>query len=177
MSGLPVDVVDQLAASFYGLNNGFGRPNFAPGADRATATSNIPDGFFFNPYAFARATVTAGQPIPSSGGTAVADAPGTDFGTVGRNVLRGPRQVNVDFGLARRFRVRESKGIELRVELFNLINHVNLANPMSDFNGIDSSGGKIDPTTGRVVNPGSFGRIISTSSNSRIVQLALKVSF
>jgi hypothetical protein len=177
MSGLPVDVVDQLAASFYGLNNGFGRPNFAPGANRATVTSDIPDGFFFNPFAFARANVPSGQPIPSSGGRAFASALGTDFGAAGRNILRGPRQVNVDFGLARRFRVRESRNIEIRVEFFNLLNHVNLANPMSDFNGIDSSGGKIDLTSGRVVNPGSFGRIISTSSNPRIVQLAAKVSF
>ncbi len=177
MSGLPIDVVDQLAASFYGLNNGFGRPNFAPGADRATATSNVPNGFFFNPYAFARAVVRAGQPIPSSGGAAFAGALGTDFGSVGRNILRGPGQANVDFGLARLFRVTESKRIEFRADFFNLLNHVNLANPMSDFNGIASSGGNFDPNTGRVLSPGAFGRIISTSSNPRIIQLALKFSF
>jgi hypothetical protein len=101
MSGLPIDVVDQLAGSLYGLNNGFARPNFAPGADRATATSNIPDGYFFNPYAFARPVVSPGQPIPSSGGAAFAGALGTDLGDVRRNILRGPRQVNVDFGLRR----------------------------------------------------------------------------
>jgi hypothetical protein len=177
MSGLPIDVVDQLAGSFYGLNNGFARPNFAPVAHRAAATSNVPDGFFFNPYAFARPVVRAGQPIPSSSGAASADAPGTDIGFVGRNILRGPRQVNVDFGLARRFRMTESKGIEFRAEFFNLLNHVNLANPMSDFNGIQSSGGSVDPNTGQVLSPGAFGRIVSTSSNPRIIQLALKFSF
>src|SRR5207249_8579694 len=121
--------------------------------------------------------VTPGQPIPSSGGRALADALGTDFGAASRSILRGPRQVNLDFGLARRFHLRESKNIELRVDFFNLLNSVNLANPMSDFNGIDSSGGKINLTSGRVVNPGSFGRIISTSSNPRIIQLAVKLSF
>jgi len=177
MSGLPIDVVDQLAGSFYGLNNGFGRPNFAPGADSAAATSNVPNGFFFNPYAFARAVVRSGQPIPSSGGAAFADARGTDFGSVGRNILRGPVQANVDFGVARRFRVTESKSIEFRAEFFNLLNRVNFANPMSDFNGIASSGGSIDPNTGGVLSPGAFGRIISTSSNPRIIQFALKFNF
>jgi hypothetical protein len=141
MSGLPIDVIDQLGGSLYGLNNGFARPNFAPDADRTTATSNVPDGFFFNPYAFARAVVRAGQPIPSSGGAAVADAAGTDLGAVGRNTLRGPGQVNVDFGIARRFRVAESRYIEFQAEFFNLLNHVNLANPVSDLNGVAS----IDP--------------------------------
>jgi hypothetical protein len=177
MSGLPIDVVDQLAGSFYGLNNGFGRPNFAPGADHSAAASNVPHGFYFNPYAFVRPVVSAGQLIPSSGGTALAGALGTDFGNVGRNILRGPSQANVDFGLTRHFRVTESKRIEFRADFFNLLNQVNLANPMSDFNGIASSGGSIDPNTGQVLSPGAFGRIISTSSNPRIIQLSLKFSF
>jgi hypothetical protein len=173
MSGLPIDVVDQLGGSLYGLNNGFARPNFAPGADHAGATSNVPQGFFFNPYAFSRAVVVAGQPIPSSDGAAIAAAAGTDLGAVGRNVLRGPGQVNIDFGVARSFRVTESSNIEFRAEFFNLFNHVNLANPVSDLNGVAS----IDPNTGRILDPGTFGRIISTSSNPRIVQLAVKFSF
>ena len=47
--------------------------------------------------------VQAGQPIPSSGGTATASALGTDIGDVGRNCLRGARQVNFDFSLAKLF--------------------------------------------------------------------------
>jgi hypothetical protein len=172
MSGLPIDIVDQLAGSFYGLNNGLVRPNFAAGADRATATSNLMSGYFFNPYAFARPVIGAGQPIPSSGGAALADATGTDIGVVGRNTLRGPRQLNVDFGLARRFSVSEWKSLEIRAEFFNLFNHVNLASPMSDLNG-----GTIDSSTGRVINAGSFGLITSTSSNPRIIQFAAKLRF
>jgi hypothetical protein len=120
--------------------------------------------------------VQSGQAIPSSGGTANAAAPGFDIGNVGRNILRGPRQASMDLSLARRFRLAEAKTIELRVEFFNLTNRVNYANPLSDFNGIVSSG-SIDPNSGRVLSPGSFGRIISTSNNPRIVQLALKLNF
>src|SRR5207244_973709 len=100
MSGLPIDISDSNAGSLYlGSNNGLSRPSWAPGATRSTATSNIPVGFFFNPFAFARPIVLAGQLIPSSDIGAVAGATCglatvicTDFGNVGRNVLRGPRQ-------------------------------------------------------------------------------------
>ena len=181
MSGLPIDVVDTGAGSLFGLSGGsapLARPNFAPGANLGTATSNVPSGFFFNPSAFARPVVLAGQPIPSSGGAATAVAPGgTDIGTVGRNILRGPRQTNVDFSIFKRFRVTERRDIEFRTEFFNLFNHVNLANPVSDLNAVLASGGTIDPMTGQVINPGSFGQIISASSNPRIIQFALKFNF
>ncbi len=40
------------------------------GATRATAISNVPPGYFFNPFAFVRPVVQTGQSIPSSNGTA-----------------------------------------------------------------------------------------------------------
>jgi hypothetical protein len=178
MSGLPIDVVDSNAGSFYlGANNGLSRPSWAPGATARTATSNVPAGYFFNPFAFARPTVLAGRPIPSSQGSAFAGAVGTDFGNVGRNVLRGSRQTNVDFSMIKRFPFAESKNIEFRAEFFNLFNHVNFANPISNLNAVVSSGGSLDPNTGQIIDPGNFGRIISTSNNPRLVQLAVKFSF
>ena len=148
-----------------------------PGATRRSATSNIPPGYFFNPLAFARPTVISGQLIPSSNGTATAAATGTDFGSVGRNVLRGPKQVNVDVSIIKRFPISETKNIEFRAEFFNLFNHLNFANPISNFNAIPSTGGAIDPNTGQVITPGDFGRILSTSNNALIIQLALKFNF
>ena len=178
MSGLPIDVVDSNAGSFYlGPNNGLSRPSWAPGATGSTAVSNIPAGYFFNPFAFARPIVLAGRPIPSSQGTAVAGAVGTDFGNVGRNVLRGPGQVNIDFSIIKRFPLAESKNIEFRAEFFNLFNHVNFANPISNLNAVVSSGGSIAQNTGEIINPGDFGRITATSNNPRLIQLAVKFSF
>src|SRR5262245_7336065 len=145
------------------------------GARRHTATADIPPGYFFNPFAFARPVVQAGQPIPSSNGTAVAGVRGTDIGDVGRNVLRGPRQTNVDFSIIKRFHVDGSKKIEFRAEFFNLFNHVNLANPISNLNAVPLS--SIDQVTGRIINPGDFGRITSTSNNPRIIQVALKFNY
>ncbi|MBA3247694.1 MAG: TonB-dependent receptor [Pyrinomonadaceae bacterium] len=155
MSGLPIDIVDVQGASLYGLNGAaLSRPNLV-----GDPFSNVPAGFYFNPAAFARATVLAGQVIPSSGGMAIATAAGTDFGNVGRNILRGPRQINLDLSIIKRFAIDESKNVEFRTELFNLTNHVNFANPISDLNTV------------------GFGRIISTSNNPRLIQFALKFNF
>jgi hypothetical protein len=162
-TGLPIDIVDTGAGSFYGLSGAgaaLARPNWATGATAAAAMQNIPAGYYFNPAAFVRPTIAAGQTIPSSGGAAIAGAAGTDIGNVGRNVLRGPKQINVDFALSKRFPIRESYSLELRGDAFNLLNQVNLANPLSDLNA-----------------GASFGRIISTTNNPRLVQFALKLQF
>jgi hypothetical protein len=173
MSGLPIDVVDSLAGSFYGLNVGtLARPSWAPGATRKTATTNIPAGYFFNPFAFARPLVGINQPIPSSNGRAIANDVGTDIGNVGRNVLRGPVQYSFDVAITRRFPLKESRAVEFRAEFFNLLNNVNFANPVSNLNSAT-----VDPATGAVIDAGDFGRITSTSSNPRIIQWAVKFHF
>lgn len=177
MSGSPIDVVDSLAGSFYlGVNGGGARPNFVQGI---SPMGSIPNGYYFNPFAFARPTVVAGQIIPSSNGMAIASATGTDFGNVGRNILSGPKQFNTDFSIGKRFPISETKKIEFRAEIFNLFNNVNYANPISNFAAVQQSGGSIDPISGRinVDNSGDFGKIISTSNNPRIVQLAVKFKF
>ncbi len=172
-SGEPIDIVDSAAGSFYfGANSGLSRPNWAAGATRDTATSNVPPGYSFNPFAFVRPSVQNGQPIPSSNGTAVAGAQGTDIGNVGRNALRGPRQTNVDFSIIKRFPLGEAKSVEFRAEFFNLFNHVNFNNPISNLNAAN-----IDANTGQIINPSDFGRITSTSNNPRLIQIALKISF
>ena len=122
--------------------------------------TNVPRGYYFNPNAFAQAVVPAGTAIPSAhDSTALAGEDGTDLGDVGRNVLRGPAQQNVDFSIARRFPLTESKNIEFRADLFNVFNHANRDNPVSDISRID------------------FGRVLAFSSSPRIVQFALKLIF
>jgi hypothetical protein len=140
--------------------------------------TNVPAGYYFNPLAFVRPIVLPGQTIPSSNGTAIANTLGTDIGNVGRNVLRGPRQSNVDFSVIKRLAISESKNIELRAEFFNLFNQVNFANPIGNFNAVPVS--SLDSNTGQIINPadlGDFGRINSTSNNPRLIQLALKLNF
>jgi hypothetical protein len=174
MSGLPIDIVDTGSGSFYGLSSGttvLARPNIV-----GDPFSNVPAGYFFNPLAFARPVVAAGAVIPSSGGTATAGAAGTDIGNIGRNILRGPHQNNVDFSIIKRFPIGENKNVEFRTEFFNLFNSVNYANPISDFNAVPAVNLNADGTI-KSGGAGRFGQIISTSNNPRLVQFALKFNF
>jgi hypothetical protein len=161
MSGLPVDIFDPTGGLLYGL---FGaRPNWAPGASAKIAKNSVPAGYYFNPLAFSQAMVQPGQPIPSvHDPTAVVDPAaeaGTDIGNVGRNVLRGPDQSNLDFSVGKRFPLAESKALEFHADFFNLLNHPNRDNPVSDISTAD------------------FGKVLSFSSSPRIVQIALKFTF
>ena len=176
MSGLPIDIVDPSGGALYGLNGA--RPNWAPGANRQVAMNNVPQGYYFNPYAFATAVVQPGQPIPSAHDpNALAGDVGTDVGNVGRNALRGPDQSCLDFSLLKRWPIRESSSVEFRADFFNLFNHANYNNPVSDISTVLATGGSIDPVTRRILSPGDFGRILNVSSSPRIIQFALKVAF
>jgi hypothetical protein len=180
MSGLPIDIVDTGSGSFYGLDRGsnpLARPSMASGAACSSAQNNAPSGYFLNPYVFVRPVIQPGQPIPSSGGASIAGEAGTDIGDVPRNCLRGPRQVNADFGVGKHFSLRESTNMEFRTEFFNVFNHVNLANPISNFNAVAGTGGAINAATGQVINAGNFGRPVSTSNNPRLIQFTLKLNF
>jgi hypothetical protein len=125
--------------------------------------SNVPAGYDFSPSAFAQAVVQPGQPIPSAHDpTALADPASeaaTDLGNVGRNILRGPSQSYVDLSLGKRFLIMESKSLEFRADLFNVLNHANRDNPVSDIRSAD------------------LGKVLSFSSSPRIVQFALKFTF
>ena len=171
MSGLPVDTFDSTGGDLYGLRGS--RPNWAPGATRKTATTNIPKGYKFNPFAFALPLVAPNQPIPSANDpTALAPNGGNDFGNVDRNVLRGPFQSAIDLSIAKGFLRSESKCLELRADFFNALNHASLSNPVSDImsaEGFDAEGS--------VANPGDFGRSVRFDSSPRIVQLSLKIAF
>jgi hypothetical protein len=154
-SGLPVDIFDPAAGDLYGLSGA--RPNWAPGASRRTATTNIPPGYSFNPYAFSLPLVQANQPIPSAQEpSALAPEGGNDIGNLARNLLRGPSQTNVDISIAKRFPVRESTNFELRADFFNALNHANRSNPVSDITVAE-----IFDSTGRIMRPGDFGRSVS----------------
>jgi hypothetical protein len=175
MSGLPVDTFDPAGGSLYGLAGT--RPSWAPGANRGTATHNVPPGYSFNPFAFSLPLVQAGQSIPSAHAlTALAGGLGSDIGNVGRNGLRGPGYSNIDFSLAKRFSTGEGRSVELRTDFFNLLNHPTRSNPISDIGTVLGTGGMVDDT-GRIRSPGDFGRIVGFSSSPRITQLSLKLNF
>lgn len=97
-----------------------------------------------------------------------APEPGT-FGNLGRNALRGPGFSQVDLQISRRIRFTERQSFTLRVEAFNILNHVNFSNPNASLpNALESIApgqsydragaagfGYIDSTVGRTVGLGT----------------------
>jgi len=89
---------------------------------------------------------------------AFATAPQFTIGSASRNPVRGPSYRNVDLTLVRRIPVRAGQAIELRAEIFNLLNGANFGAPSA------------------VLGAPGFGSI-TTALDPRVVQLALKFVF
>lgn len=87
----------------------------------------------------------------------VVNAPGT-FGNAGRNIIPGPGQVDITFGLFKNIPLTERHKLQFRTEIFNLFNTVNLGNPNMNRSSAN------------------FGKITSAGA-PRVIQLALRYSF
>jgi len=83
-------------------------------------------------------------------------------GTVGaRNLIRGPKQLNTDLSLGKRFMLPfEGHTIQVRAEAFNAFNNVNWDNPSSL----------------TLANPTTFGQI-TAAAEARVMQFALRYEF
>jgi hypothetical protein len=83
------------------------------------------------------------------------NVPAFSFGSLSRNVLRGPGINNFDLSLTKKTLIHENKSLEFRAEFFNAFNHAQFLNP-------DNQGGSF-----------TFGQI-STDRGMRIIQFGLK---
>ena len=81
------------------------------------------------------------------------------FGTAGRNTVITPGSIQLDFSAHKEFRIVENHALQFRFEAFNLPNHPNWGNPDLSFTSQ------------------TFGRINSTRTNMREIQVALKYMF
>ena len=70
-------------------------------------------------------------------------------GNVGRNTITGPNVLGLDVNLIKRVKVAESKEVEIRVDVVNVLNHPNFGNPTTN------------------INSTSFGQITSASGSRR----------
>jgi hypothetical protein len=83
---------------------------------------------------------------------------GRSVGQTDRNAIRGPGYIDVDFGVAKRFKITETAGIQFQANFFNLANHPNFRLPDGN------------------LNSGTFGSSTATR-DPRITQLALRFDF
>jgi hypothetical protein len=151
-SGLPFRVTDSAGASAYGTTV----PN--------TATPSLAPG-----YTLASALTSGSIEQRLTGylkGAAFAPAPAvgidgsTGFGTLGRNVFRGPFEQSWDMSLAKTWPLRESQALKFSADLFNVWNH-----PVFD-----------KPSITDIQNP-SFGQITNTIGTPRLMQFSLRYLF
>jgi hypothetical protein len=153
-TGFPVNAT--VTGGFFG---GALRPNLVSGVPIRPSNYSAPENQF-NPNAFS---------IPK---------PGT-FGNLGRNALRGPGFAQVDFSIFKNTRLTESQSLQFRVEIFNLFNHANFADPSGGLNP--------DSFSGSLNRAARFGESLSTVGNQlggllgaggpRQVQLSLRYIF
>jgi hypothetical protein len=128
---------------------------------------SVASGFPFSPRIFGNAAdirrgitgahrpdVVPGQPIQLSDpsilhwfNTAAFTNPAGPFGDAGRNVIIGPRTVDVDMAFGKTIQVKEMQSLELRISANNVFNHAR-------FSAIDTTLGS--PTFGQVISVGSM---------------------
>ena len=100
------------------------------------------------------------------------------FGTMGRNLFRGPAFRNVDFSILKTWKFNERASVQFRTEIFNVLNHPNFTNPY----GVGGQLGNVDPSVG------GFGASSATtdvaaanpvigSGGPRAIQLGIKFKF
>lgn len=82
-------------------------------------------------------------------------------GNAGRNIVRGPGNINLDSSLFKEFAWNDRYRFQLRLEAFNTLNTPHFSNPNANMGDLST-----------------FGQIISTNQNSsRVLQLAGKLIF
>ncbi len=166
-SGNPLTVYIQqnrsqsLWSPSLGPGLGFDRPSMAPGHTHQDAVLGQPDRYF-DPKAFALPPV-----IRNERGAIVAGS----LGNLGRGALIGPNLRTFDLAAVKSTpftMLGENASIQFRVECFNLFNRPNFGPPsLLAFAGIADNE---EPLA-------SLGRIRTTVTSSRQIQLGLRLSF
>jgi len=171
-SGQPFNVNYLFEGDFNGSGEFFGRPDLVGNPFAGTHT---PDQFL-NLAAF-KVPCTLDMEGNCIGGT-------QHFGSLGRNALVGPHYRNFDFGVAKNNSLTERVKMQIRVDIFNLFNHPNFANPLwpnfgVDFlqNGFDANGQGIGFLPITTTPDVGTGNPFLGGGGSRNVQLGLRLSF
>jgi 3',5'-cyclic AMP phosphodiesterase CpdA len=91
-------------------------------------------------------------------------------GNAGRNILTGPGLSNLDFSIIKNNRIggfSEAFNLQIRAEIFNLLNHTNFQVPTLP--------GNTDIFQSNGAPNSSAGLLTSTTTSSRQIQFGVKV--
>jgi hypothetical protein len=146
-SGRPINIlVDRSSKAILDGNKKNQRPDLVPGVPLYSANRTINN--WFNPAAFAEPAKFA-------------------WGTLGRNIDRGPGYYEIDTALEKKTTLTERLALDFRVEDFNLFNHPIYGDPDSDI----SDGSAFGVITSQL-NSGATG-----IGSSRRLQFMLRLEF
>jgi hypothetical protein len=81
------------------------------------------------------------------------------FGNSERNLLRAPAFWNVDLGVQKNVPLGNDRELQIRVEAFNVFNHINMGNPDTNLASVN------------------VGRITGMSGRPRQIQFGMRVAF
>ena len=151
-------------------------------ADGQQSVAFVPNNLTQNGAFLASVLYTRAQGVPTSFGSSCASsacfstssfATPTSFNASARNDFRGPGYFNTDLNLKKSFALTERVKFTLGANFFNVLNHPNFDNPVS--NNLSSSFGRI--TTAAVSPTTPYGAFASAAEGMRIVQVIGKISF
>jgi len=159
-SGFPVPLIDSSNTSGTTFNaggndNNYNRPNQLPNCNPHAADHST--------YHWINASCFAAPGLIVNGVNM-----GGELGNASRVPVTGPDFVNSDFSAVKQFKLPREMGLNFRAEFFNIFNHPQYGEPISDINYGSPAPGTVSP---------NFGEVNSTVNNPRLVQLALKLSF
>jgi hypothetical protein len=175
-SGLPFSV--NLAGDYYGIGSRFrGRPDVVQGADlKGPRTADM----WFNSSAFVLPPVAmTAFPFLYSNDPSLRPrfaVPLGNFGNAGRNILETDGIKSVNLGVIKNFSLTEKTKLQLRAEIFNLFNQTNYNYPNREFVVPSNDVVLSREWNRRTTNP-DFGRVESTRTDMRQVQLGVKLMF
>ena len=101
------------------------------------------------------------------------------LGSEGKGIFRLPRTQDWDMSFAKTFAITERYGLQLRVDYFNIFNHVNFAPTYSPTTGANNSSANFGGIN--QLNSSAFGALDSSSGvkagDPRVAQLSAKFTF
>jgi hypothetical protein len=97
----------------------------------------------------------------------------TGFGNIPRNSFRGPHYFNSDFSILKNIPITEHVIFGLGANVYNVFNHPNFANPISDL-----SSGQFGTIRATVVPPTSpYGAFVGSAVSGRQLQVDARLTF
>lgn len=155
-----VQAGQESSISFNNIYNAYGitsdRASYAPGCTAKNVSTHGSTSSRVNNYI--NTSCFTAPPVIGDDGVA------TGFGDTPNGILHDPDQAVVDLALSKNQKLHwpnEAANVQFRADFFNALNHPNFAAPDSAY----------------TTTPSAFGTITSMSTNPRVIQLALRVSF